>query len=189
MEKIIKELEAYMAIYNEIGQSYKEHKDVDILLDQLDELKNNSAKKIVEIAGESSDKYIRLAAEFDNYRKRVLKEKAELLKNASENIIKVILPVLDDLERGKNIDQITIPEIMADSGIRLIYFKLKEILTRQGLQKMDCLGKKFNPDLHDAITTIEYGSEKLSGTIDEVVENGYLLNDKVIKHARVIVYK
>jgi len=136
---------------------------------------------------ELNDKYIRLYADFENYRKRASKERLELLKFAGEDIFSRIIPVIDDFERAfKSISEIT--DINAiKQGEELIYNKLKNILTQSGLQEMKSVGEIFNPDLHDAVTNIPAPSEEQKGKVIEEVEKGYYLNGKVIRHAKVVV--
>ena len=133
------------------------------------------------------DKYLRQAAEFDNYRKRTVKEKAELIKNGGERAIESILPVLDDFERAlanmaKNENA---AEIM--TGVELIYNKFVGILKQNGLQKIETEGATFDTDFHEAIAIIPAPSEDLKGKVLDCVQTGYTLNDKVIRHAKVAV--
>ena len=133
------------------------------------------------------DKYLRQVAEFDNYRKRTVKEKAELIKNGGERAIESILPVLDDFERAmanmsKNEGA---AEIM--TGIELIYNKFVGILKQNGLQKIETEGADFNTDFHEAIAMIPAPTEELKGKVLDCIQTGYTLNDKVIRHAKVAV--
>ena len=133
------------------------------------------------------DKYLRQVAEFDNYRKRTIKEKAEIIKNGGERAIESILPVLDDFERAlanmsKNENA---AEIM--TGIELIYNKFVGILKQNGLQKIETEGATFDTDFHEAIAIIPAPTEELKGKVLDCVQTGYTLNDKVIRHAKVAV--
>ena len=133
------------------------------------------------------DKYLRQVAEFDNYRKRTVKEKAELIKNGGERAIESILPVLDDFERAlanMSKDE-NASEIM--TGVELIYNKFVGILKQNGLQKIDTEGADFNTDFHEAIAIIPAPTEELKGKVLDCVQAGYTLNDKVIRHAKVAV--
>ena len=136
-----------------------------------------------------NDKYLRLYSEFDNYRKRTQKEKTDLYKYASEDLIIQLLPVLDDFERAlKSLDQS--PENNKDSfteGIILIYNKLKGILEQHGLEPIEAIGTIFDVNYHDAITNIPAPSASEKGKVLDEVEPGYLLNGKVIRYAKVIV--
>ena len=136
---------------------------------------------------EQSDKYLRLSAEFDNYSKRTNKEKAELILNGSQTTIKAILPVLDDMERalsnmGKS-DELR----PALEGVELIYNKFIKILEQQGVKKIETENQEFNTDYCEAIAMIPAPSEEMKGKIMDCVQTGYMLNDKVIRHAKVAV--
>ena len=133
------------------------------------------------------DKYLRQVAEFDNYRKRTIKEKAELIKNGGERTIESILPVLDDFERA--IKNMAKDESTADmlTGVELIYNKFVGILKQNGLEKIETEGKDFDTDYHEAIAIVPAPCEELKGKVLDCVQTGYILNDKVIRHAKVAV--
>ena len=136
---------------------------------------------------EQKDKYLRLSAEFDNYRKRPLKEKAELIKNGAEKTMIAILPVLDDFERAlKNMEASEEAQAMKE-GVELIFSKFQKALVQEGLQKIETEGKEFDTDFHEAIALIPAPSEDLKGKILDCVQTGYMLNEKVIRHAKVAV--
>ena len=142
------------------------------------------AQKTIE---EQHDKYLRLSAEFDNYRKRTMKEKAELIKNGGEKTISAILPILDDLERALNISETSDDVKAMREGIELIYNKFLKVLNQEGLQKIETDGKDFDTDYHEAIALVPAPSEEQKGKILDCVQTGYKLNDKVIRHAKVVV--
>ena len=133
------------------------------------------------------DKYLRQAAEFDNYRKRTIKEKAELIKNGGERAIESILPVLDDFERA--IANMSKDENAGEmlTGVELIYNKFVGILKQNGLQKIETEGQDFDTDYHEAIALVPTPDEKLKGKVLDCIQTGYTLNDKVIRHAKVAV--
>jgi molecular chaperone GrpE len=136
---------------------------------------------------EANDRILRLHAEFDNYRKRTIKERIELSKTASEDVIMSMLPIVDDLERAiKSIDSITSGNAFGE-GVVLIYNKLINILTLKGLEEIKVSGEFFNTDFHEAITNIAVENEELKGKIIDVIEKGYTLNGKVIRFAKVVV--
>ncbi|MDH3649518.1 MAG: nucleotide exchange factor GrpE [Saprospiraceae bacterium] len=136
---------------------------------------------------ELKDKYLRLLAEFDNYKKRTMKERLDLLRNASAEILTSILPILDDFDRAKkNADDETSEEIFTD-GVQLVYNKLYQILQSKGLKAMDTDQVEFDPELHEAITKISAPNDELKGKILDAIEKGYYLNDKIIRHAKVVV--
>lgn len=148
------------------------------LTKQIEILQNNY--------NEANDKYLRLFSEFDNYRKRTLKEKIELSKTASADIIKALLPIVDDFERAIN----NFPENESNShleGIRLIYNNLKRMLEQQGLEEIKALGETFDTDFHEAVTHIPAPEEQLKGKVLEVIKKGYSLQGKIIRFAQVIV--
>ncbi len=151
----------------------------ELLQKQLDE----ANEKVASL----EDKYLRQVAEFDNYRKRTIKEKAELIKNGGEKAIESILPVLDDFERA--IQNMSKDESAADmlTGVELIYNKFIGILKQNGLQKIETEGKDFDTDYHEAIAMIPAPEESLKGKVLDCVQTGYILNDKVIRHAKVAV--
>lgn len=134
-----------------------------------------------------NDKYLRQVAEFDNYRKRTMKEKAELIKNGGERTIESILPVLDDFERALTnlAKDENAKEIL--TGIELIYNKFTAALKQNGLQKIETEGQEFDTDYHEAIAMIPAPNEELKGKVLDCVQTGYMLNDKVIRHAKVAV--
>lgn len=142
------------------------------------------AKKTIE---EQKDKYLRLSAEFDNYRKRTMKEKAELIKNGGEKAISAILPILDDLERAlQNMQKADNVQSMYE-GLDLIFQKFHKVLSQEGLQKMEPVGETFDTDYHEAIALVPAPDEAQKGKVLDCVQTGYKLNDKVIRHAKVVV--
>lgn len=136
---------------------------------------------------EVNDKYLRLAAEYDNYRKRTLKERMDLTKTAGEDILVNILPVMDDFERALgSIDQAKEIEAVKE-GIHLIYTKFKEFLKQRGIKEIDAIEKEFDTDLHEAVTKIPAPDEKLKGKVVDVIEKGYYLHEKVIRFSKVVI--
>jgi len=136
---------------------------------------------------ESNDKYLRLYSDFDNYRKRTIKERAELIKTASEDVFKSILPVLDDFERAiKANENITDAEPIKE-GMALIFNKLRSNSQQKGLMVFESLGETFNPDTMEAITHIPAQDDESKGKVVDEVEKGYKLGDKVIRFAKVVV--
>lgn len=134
-----------------------------------------------------NDKYLRLYAEFDNYRRRTSRQQIELQRNAGSETIKAVLPVLDDFDRAIESNQeIEDPETLK-VGFSLIHNKLKTILEKSGLKEIDSKGKPFDTDLHEAITNIPAPSDDLKGKVVDVVEKGYYLNDQVLRFSKVVV--
>lgn len=133
------------------------------------------------------DRYLRQIAEFDNYRKRTMKEKAELIKNGGERTIEAILPVLDDFERALNNMAKDENAAEAMKGVELIYNKFIGILKQNGLQKIETEGADFDTDYHEAIAMVPAFEESQKGKVLDCIQSGYMLNEKVIRHAKVAV--
>lgn len=133
------------------------------------------------------DKYLRQVAEFDNYRKRTLKEKTELILNGGQKVLEALLPILDDLDRAaENIEKSDNVDTLKE-GVDLIINKLTKTLNTQGLQRMETIGKDFDTDFHEAVALVPAQNEEQKNHIIDCVQPGYLLNDKVIRHAKVVV--
>lgn len=143
-----------------------------------------TAKATIE---EQNDKYLRLSAEFDNYRKRTLKEKAELILNGGEKSISSILPVIDDLERAIATMEKATDVNAVKEGVELIYNKFISILGQSGVKVIDTKDQPLDTDYHEAIAVVPAPSEEQKGKILDCVQTGYTLNDKVIRHAKVVV--
>ena len=146
---------------------------------QIEEL----GKKLAEV----NDKYLRLSAEFDNYRKRTLKERMELTKSAGEQILERILPVMDKFERAlKSMETATdVPALR--EGVELIYANFKDFLGQNGVKEMECLHTDFDPETQEAVTKIPASSEDLKGKVVDCIQKGYTLHDKVIRFPKVVV--
>ncbi len=179
--------------------TFENNEDAQDIVDDVDYQEPKANKKTKKIKAEKkldevtekynevNEKYLRLYSEFDNYRKRTNKEKLELLKSASEEVIIDLLPILDDFDRAKKAmdDQGVNEEIK--KGIELIHTKLFNTLSQKGLQPMNSIGKEFDTDFNEAITHIPAPSEDLVGKVVDVIEKGYLLNGKIIRFAKVVV--
>lgn len=157
----------------------EENAQTDNVTEELEELK----KKYDEL----NDSHIRLMAEFDNYRKRTLREKADLLKNGGENALKNLLPVIDDFERAlqtiRNSDEM---EVIKE-GVELIYSKFMSYLAQQGVKAIEAIGQPFDTEMFEAVATIPAPEPGLKGKILDCVQTGYTLNDRVLRHAKVVV--
>jgi molecular chaperone GrpE len=183
-------------------KNHKNSEDQEQLLEELQELSHAQLKhkndledppglsesdKLRSELEQARDKYVRLYAEFDNYKRRTTKERIDLLQTAGKDILTDLLPVLDDFERAlKSMDAAT-DIIAVKEGVSLVHHKLKNILQQKGLKEMQSTGEAFNADLHEAITNIPAPSEDLKGKIVDELEKGYFLNDKVIRFAKVVV--
>lgn len=136
---------------------------------------------------ESEDKYLRLAAEFDNYRKRTLREKIDLSKQAGEKIFETVLPVIDDFERALQVIDTSKDMAAMKSGIDLIYNKFRDFLAQNGVREIESLHMDFNTELHEAVTKMSVSDEKMKGKVIDVISKGYVLNEKVIRFPKVVV--
>ena len=146
----------------------------------------NVMSKLKEEVESSKDKYIRLYSEFENFRRRTAKEKLDLIQSANEQLIKALLPVADDFERAEK--TLADKETEHLEGFFLIYSKFRKVLELYGVKAMDAAqGSAFSPDFHEAISQVQAPVPELKGKIIDVVEKGYLLNDKVIRYAKVVV--
>jgi len=144
-------------------------------------------EELGEKLAELQDKYLRLSAEYDNYRKRTLREKMDLQEGAREDIFVNILPVVDDLERAMDSVQSAKDLEAVKLGMELIHTKFSNYLTQQGIKEIDALNKELNTDLHEAVTKIPVESKKKKGKVVDVIEKGYMLRDKVIRFAKVVI--
>lgn len=153
---------------------------------ESEETELEKAQKKIE---ELNDKYLRQIAEFDNYRKRVLKEKADMIKYSGEKVITTLLPVLDDMERAVQNMEKTEDVASVKEGVQLIIDKFMKLLKQEGLSRIETEGKDFDTDYHEAIAMVPGQPEEMKGKIIDCVTPGYMLNDKVIRHAKVAVAK
>ncbi|MFO7851583.1 MAG: nucleotide exchange factor GrpE [Bacteroidota bacterium] len=136
---------------------------------------------------ELQDKYLRLTAEFDNYRKRTLRERIELTKSAGENILVSLLPVMDDFDRAMNLMETTSDCEAMKEGLKLIYGKMRDFLKQNGVKEIEAMDKVFDADVHEAVTKIPAAEDKKKGKVVDVIQKGYYLNDKIIRYAKVVV--
>jgi len=136
---------------------------------------------------ELNDRYLRLVAEYDNYRRRTLKERMELIKTAGDDILKSILPVLDNFERALKSVETTQDITAVKDGIVLIYNNFKDFVSQRGVKEIEAMGKDLDTDLHEAITTIPSPTPDMKGKIIDVIEKGYILHEKVIRFSKVVV--
>jgi molecular chaperone GrpE len=136
---------------------------------------------------EMQDRYLRLSAEFDNYRKRTLREKIELSQSGGESVIKKLLPVIDDFDRAMNSMRVTDDCNAVKAGLELIYSKVNEFLKQNGVKEIEAMNEPFDSDRHEAVTTIAVDDETKKGLIIDVTQKGYTLNEKVIRFPKVVV--
>lgn len=166
----------------------KEHEEEELVQENQNETSETTAKEESENKiKELEDKYLRLFSEFENYRKRTQKEKSDLITSAKADTFKLLLPILDDFDRAlKSISEASNVDSLKE-GVVLIYNKITKSLENQGLTEMDVKEKEFNAEEHEAITNIPAPSEDLKGKIIDVMEKGYILNEKIIRYPKVIV--
>ena len=138
---------------------------------------------------EQKDKYLRLFAEFDNFKRRNAKERIELSQTAGKEVINSLLDVLDDIERSEKVMDTSADLQIIKDGVKLVFQKLRNILEQRGLKPMVTIGTEFNADLQEAITEIPAPTPDLAGKVIDEVQKGYLLNDKIIRYAKVVVGK
>ena len=154
-----------------------------------EENKDTKIAELEEKVADLNDKFLRLYSEFDNFRKRTLKEKIDLVKTASEEIIVELLPVVDDFDRAIKAAEVSDDQEAVKEGMIMIANKLKGILDKKGLKAINAIGEEFDTDFHEAITYIEASDKKMKGKIVDEIEKGYLLNDKVIRYTKVVIGK
>ena len=152
-----------------------------------DEAKDKEIEELKAQVEEQKDRYLRLSAEFDNYRKRTLKERADMLKTANGDTLSGMLPVLDDLERAMQSMEKATDVAAVREGVVLIYNKLQEFLKNKGIVEIDAMNQVFDTDLHEAITKIPAPTEDLKGKVVDVIQKGYKIDTKVIRYAKVVV--
>lgn len=150
------------------------------------EVIDNADNKDAEIAA-LNDKYLRLYSEFENYKKRSLKDRQEQSRMAASEVFLSFIPIIDDLERALKSAEETTDLNAVKEGISLIYSKVKNMTSSKGLKPMDATGKTFDADLHDAVANVPVDDASKKGKVIEEIEKGYFLNDKVIRYAKVIV--
>lgn len=160
--------------------------DANVSEDEADAMLQKIAKLTEDLEKEKKD-YLFLRADFDNYRKRMLKEREELLRNAGEKVLKGLLPIVDDFERGLQATKDAEDAAAVREGMELIYNKLLKYLADNGVTPMNSTGQPFDPDFHEAIATIPSPSDDLKGKVVDTTTRGYMINDKVLRHAKVAV--
>lgn len=177
-------------IVEEVFDSFEEEEELKPDEENTPEETQEEADPVVQLqsqVSELSDKYLRLSAEFDNYRKRTLRERMELIKSAGEDILLNILPVVDNFERAlKSVESAQDIQAVKD-GIVLIYNSFKEFMSQRGIKEIEAINQPFDTDVHEAITKIPAPDPALKGKVVDVILKGYQLNDKVIRFPKVVV--
>lgn len=160
------------------------------IIEKAEETCNEAEKKVEEFQAQldkEKKEYLFLMAEFDNFRKRTLKEKSEIIKNAGENVLKGLLPIMDDFERGIKAAESSPEAESVKEGVNLIYNKFKKYLNQNGVKEIDPADDTFDTEKHEAISVVPVPDESKKGKILDTVEKGYTINDKVLRHAKVVV--
>lgn len=157
-------------------------------LSEEDRLRSRNSELEASLEKEKKE-YMFLMAEFDNFRKRTLREKSELIKNAAESAFKGLLPIVDDFERALKASEGVDDAVSIREGMELIYKKLKKYMEQNGVKEMDPADTVFDADRHEAISAVPVSDDSLKGKILDTVEKGYTINDKVLRHAKVVVGK
>ncbi|MDE6283134.1 MAG: nucleotide exchange factor GrpE [Muribaculaceae bacterium] len=160
--------------------------DTDSEVSELENLRSLLQAKEDEVAKEKKE-YMFLMAEFDNFRKRTIRERADLIKTASEKALQGLLPIVDDFERGLDAIKESTDAEAVKEGMNLIYNKFVKYLNDNGVKVMQSTGSDFDPDLHEAIAMVSADQETPAGKVKDTVQKGYTLNDKVLRHAKVVV--
>ena len=181
---------------NEVKENVEQENTIDNAETAKEDVNNsgnqlNDKEKQVEEMGKKladiNDKYLRLSAEFDNYRKRTLKEKMDLTKSAGEHILEKILPVMDNFERALHSMETATDVPALREGVELIYTTFRDFLTQQGVKEIECVNMEFNADMHEAVTKIPAQTEEMKGKVVDCIQKGYTLYDKVIRFPKVVV--
>ena len=183
-QEISEEIKEEIKNVNDANQKHKNDLEEDL---PVEETEISEEDKLRAELAESNNKYLRLYAEFDNYKRRTVKERIELQQTAGKDVITDLLPVLDDLDRALKAMETANDVNAVKEGVALINHKIKNTLAQKGLKEMDAKGVVFDADLHEGITTIPAPSDDLKGKIIDELEKGYYLNDKVIRYAKVVI--
>lgn len=180
-EEIIGEVEAEEVLEDEITE------DETTTDEAATEETTNTTPNLEQELSDMKDKYLRIFAEFDNYRKRTVKEKMDIIKLASKDVINAMLPAVDDFSRAIRLDEEANTEERIPEGIVHVYNKLMKGLEQQGVRLMNSTGADFDPEMHEALTKIPAPTPELKGKVIDTIEQGYYLNDKIIRYAKVVV--
>ena len=185
-EQIHEQPKNYPEVEDILNDTTEDTETSDATVDEVQALMDQVQSLTAEVEKEKKE-YLFLRADFDNYRKRMLKEREELLRNAGEKVLSGLLPIVDDFERGLAATENAQDPASVREGMVLIYNKLVKYLADNGVKAMETNGKDFDPDFHEAIATIPAPSDDLKGKIVDTTTKGYMINDKVLRHAKVAV--
>ncbi len=172
---------------DQVDQELNQQSDEQLVEETVQTESENPSQKLEAEVADLKDKYLRLYSDFENFRKRSAKERIDLIKTASEDVLKELIPVVDDFERAFKASDGETDPIKIREGNQLIFHKLVRVLESKGLKAMeDLTGRPFNPDTQEAITQIPAPNEELKGMVIDVVEKGYILGEKVVRYAKVV---
>ncbi len=171
-----------------VSENEESHQDEEVLSSDLDGENEQEGDSTSEI-NEWKDQYLRLVADFDNHKKRTSKERIELIQVASRDVMESLLDVLDDMDRAETQLESSDDVEQLKEGVKLVFGKLRKTLNDKGLKSFDSVNKDFDVELHEAITEIPAPSEEMNGKVMDEVQKGYYLNDKLLRHAKVVVGK
>lgn len=171
----------------ELNEKQEVHTEEKHIKEDKHKKEDKKTEELGQKLAEINDKYLRLSAEFDNYRKRTLKEKMELTKNAGQQILEKILPVMDNFERALQSMETAKDVPALREGVELIYSTFKDFLAQNGVKEMECLHTDFDPEVQEAVTKIPAPTDDLKGKVVDCIQKGYTLNDKVIRFPKVVV--
>ena len=174
---------------NEASEQNQSSEDTKVADNDTNSPKTEASEldRLTQELSEMKDKYLRIFAEFDNYRKRTIKEKQDIIKLASRDVLNAVLPAVDDFDRAIRVASENENEAAIPEGIILIYHKLFKSLEQQGIKEMETNGQDFDPEMHEALTKVPAPNDELKGKIIDTIEKGYSLNDKIIRYAKVVV--
>ncbi|MBK8702001.1 MAG: nucleotide exchange factor GrpE [Saprospiraceae bacterium] len=178
-------------IPNDLAETEANEINLQETADNLDEKQDGESQisRLKVELDESKDKYLRLFAEFDNYKKRNMKERLELIRTAAQETLQALIPVVDDFERAKKASEMPEATEKFPEGVNLVYHKFLQILEAKGLKGMTSNGEVFDAEKHEAITEIPAPTPDMVGKVVDTVEKGYYLHDKIIRYAKVVVGK
>lgn len=171
-------------IMDQVNETLNESNETSVENEQV-----NEVTKLKLDLEEAKDKYLRLFAEFDNFKKRTLKERLDLMKTAAQETMTALIPVVDDFKRAKKAADAENSSETFSEGVNLVYNKFLSTLENKGLKVMESNGETFDPEKHEALTEIPAPSPELVGKVMDTIENGYYLHDKIIRYAKVVVGK
>lgn len=174
-------------IVDDVNATEAENREADQEVADAAVSAEDEVEKLKSALEKEKKEYLFLMAEFDNFRKRTLKEKSELIKNAAESAFKGLLPIVDDFERALKASEGSEDANAMREGMELIYKKLKKYMEQNGVKEMDPDDREFDADKHEAISVVPVPDENQKGKILDTVEKGYMINDKVLRHAKVVV--